>query len=398
MGTQIAADKTDDNPLAIQQRVPPEELLYWLALRLTPGLGPMRSIRLLREFRTPVAVFHASVSQLVAAGVPAAAARSIESGILFEAAIAEQEKVQAAGVQLIPLTDPMYPELLRSIADPPLVLYAKGQLELLSEAGFAIVGTRRPSHYGATMAERFARDAAQAGVIIVSGMARGIDTAAHRGALAVGGGTIAVFGCGVDELYPAENRKLKEQIQSEGLVLSEYPMGTPAYPQNFPARNRIVSGLSWGLLLVEGAQYSGSAITARLAIDQGRRLFALPGNITNPGSWGPNLMLKQGAEPAIHPNDIISSAPLSSRGSAVAEALTAQQDVYLQQLADLGPMQPVGRAVLAYLKVDALTQVDEIVSYLEHYSSSEVLAVLFELELRGIVKQFAGRNYSKVLS
>src|SRR5581483_5930919 len=174
--------------------------------------------------------------------------------------------------------------------------FARGRLELLEGSGLGIVGTRRPTPYGLAAAERLAGDLARAGLTIISGMARGIDTAAHKSALAVGGDTIAVLGCGVDVVYPSENRRLAAEISQKGLILSEFPMGSTAFPQNFPIRNRIIAGMSSGVLIVEGAQYSGSAITAKLAIDQGREVFAVPGNITSKASWGPNLLIKQGAK------------------------------------------------------------------------------------------------------
>ena len=201
-----------------------------------------------------------------------------------------------AGTTLVSIKDPGYPNQLREIHDPPVVLFARGRIELMASIMIGVVGTRRPTPYGMAVAERLSRDLARAHLTIVSGMARGIDTASHRAALAVGGPTIAVFGCGVDRVYPAENRKLARQISEDGLVLSEFPMGAPAHPQNFPVRNRIVSGMSAGVLVVEGAQYSGSSITARLAMEQGREVFAVPGNITSKMSWGPNLLIKQGAK------------------------------------------------------------------------------------------------------
>jgi len=176
-----------------------------------------------------------------------------------------------------------------------------------------VVGTRRPTPYGLAVAERIAGDLAHAGLTIVSGMARGIDSAAHKGALAHGGNTIAVLGCGVDVVYPSENRRLAAELAARGLIVSEFPIGAVAFPQNFPIRNRIVSGISVGVLVVEGAQYSGSGITAKLAIDQGREVFAVPGNITSKLSWGPNLLIKQGARMVQDWNDVVSELPPEAR-------------------------------------------------------------------------------------
>ena len=229
-----------------------EEELHWLALRMVPSLGARRAGQLIERFQTPQAVFRASVSQLEAAGLLPGVARSIASGCAFEDAAVQQEKLLATGAVAIPLTDPRYPPRLREIFDPPMVLFARGRTELLGSLMVAMVGTRRPTPYGVAVAERLAADLGRAGLTIASGMARGIDTAAHRGALDAGAGTVAVFGCGVDVVYPAENRRLAVELAEKGLLISEFPMTTPAYPQNFPIRNRIVSGMGLGVVVVKG--------------------------------------------------------------------------------------------------------------------------------------------------
>src|ERR1700730_5355532 len=272
-----------------------ETELHWLALRMTPGLGTRTAVQLIETFKTPEAVFRASRSELEAAGVSSGLAQSIASGCAFDDAVTQQQKLAEAGAVVIPLTDPRYPARLKEIFDPPPLLFARGRAELIGglmgELMLGIVGTRRPTAYGIAAASRLAKDLAGAGLTIVSGMARGIDTAAHRAALEVGhdagGNTIAVFGCGVDEVYPSENRKLAQQLSKEGLIVSEFPMATPPYPQNFPIRNRIIAGMSVGVLVVEGGEYSGSAITAKLAAEQNREVFAVPRNITSKMSWGP---------------------------------------------------------------------------------------------------------------
>ena len=290
-----------------------EEELYWLALKLVPGLGTRTSGKLLDRFRTPQAIFRASRTELEAAGVNGAVAQSIASGTTFEDAAAQVDKMAEAGAVLITLGDPRYPQALREIFDPPILLFARGRVELLLSLAVAVVGTRRPTPYGLAVAERLSGDLAHAGLTIASGMARGIDTAAHKGALAAGGDTVAVLGNGVDVVYPAENRKLASDLAVKGLMVSEFPMGAVSFPQNFPIRNRIISGISLGVLVVEGAQYSGSAITAKLAMDQGREVFAVPGNITNKLAWGPNLLIKQGARLVQDWNDVVSELPAESR-------------------------------------------------------------------------------------
>lgn len=374
-----------------------EEELYWLALRLAPGLGPRSSGKLLERFRTPRAIFRASRTELEAAGLSGAAAQSIASGCTFEDAANEQNKMAEAGAELVTWNDPRYPALLRGIFDPPVVLYVRGRTELLCSHQVAVVGTRRPSAYGLAVAERFSGDLAHAGLAITSGMARGIDTAAHRGALAVGGQTVAVLGCGVDVVYPSENRKLAAEIAAKGLLVSEFPMGATAFPQNFPIRNRIISGLSLGVLVVEGAQYSGSAITAKLALDQGKELFAVPGNITSKASWGPNLLIKQGARLVQDWNDVVAELPLESRRHLIEQG---KQKI----LAEAGETpQPAGpeldataRRVLEDLTVDVPIHLDDLIEKIGDTSASELIAALFELEMLGLAKQLPGKNFIKV--
>jgi DNA processing protein len=285
------------------------------------------------------------------------------------------------------------------------VLFGRGRVELLSSVNVGVVGTRHPTPYGMAAAERLAGDLARAGVTIVSGMARGIDTAAHKAALSADGLTIAVLGCGVDIVYPSENRKLAAEIASRGLIISEFPMGSTAFPQNFPIRNRIISGLSCGLLVVEGAQYSGSAITARLALDQGREVFAVPGNITSKMSWGPNLLIKQGAKLIQDWNDVVSELPVEAQkrlidagrqrimnqglGASVASSTPAGAS----QAPD--PNQKVKRAVLLQLKVDVSIHLDTLVEACDEVSPSEIISALFEMEIQGLVKQLPGRNFIK---
>ena len=305
----------------------PEEILDWLALRMVPGLGTLSALRLLRNFKSPKAIFGASASELEAFGLSRAQAQNVASGCSYEDAVDQQQKMMATGAVLITFHDSRYPRRLREIFDPPLVLFALGRTELLQSASVAVVGTRRPSPYGMAASERLSGDLAKAGLTITSGMARGIDTAAHKAALAEDGDTVAVFGCGIDVLYPADNRKLYQEIAKKGLLVSEFPMATAAFPQNFPIRNRIVSGISLGVLIIEGAQHSGSAITAKLAMDQGRDVFAVPGNITSKMSWGPNLLIKQGAKLVQEWSDITNELPVSVRRDLVNRA---QQRVLLE--------------------------------------------------------------------
>jgi DNA processing protein len=379
-----------------------EEELHWLALNLIPGLGTRMAGKLLDRFRTPQAAFRASRTELEAAGISGAVAQSIASGCSFEDALDQQQKITERGAVVVTRSDPRYPALLREIFDPPILLFARGRLELLQPFHFAVVGTRRPTPYGLAVAERLAADLARAGLTIVSGMARGIDTAAHKGALSAGGDTIAVLGCGVDIIYPSENRRLAADLAARGLIISEYAMGSVAFPQNFPVRNRIISGMSTGTLVVEGAQYSGSAITAKLAIDQGREVFAIPGNITSKSSWGPNLLIKQGAKLVQDWNDVIVDLPAEVRRQLIERGrarLLGSGDASGKEGAastEAGSLPEIGRRLLAVLPVDSPTHLDDLLQIVEDSSASELIAALFELEMLGLVKQLPGKNFVKV--
>jgi DNA processing protein len=386
-----------------------EEELHWLALKLVPGLGTRTSNKLLDRFRSPQAIFRASRTELEGAGVSGAIAQSIASGCTFDDAAAQQEKMIETGAVLITIGDPRYPQPLREIFDPPILLFARGRVELTHSLTLGVVGTRRPTPYGLAVAERLSADLSHAGLAIASGMARGIDTAAHRGALAAGGDTIAVLGCGVDVVYPSENKKLAGEIAAKGLILSEFPMGSVAFPQNFPIRNRIISGMSVGVLVVEGAQYSGSAITAKLAMDQGREVFAIPGNITSKLSWAPNLLIKQGARLVQDWNDVVSELPVESRRHLIergrqrllgepggeTDATSGGETASLAN--SRGPeLDATARRTLEALKVDAPIHLDDLIEKMENTSASELIAALFELEMQGLVKQLPGKNFVKV--
>ena len=382
-----------------------EETLHWLALRMLPGLGTLSTLRLLEKLKSPEAIFRSSASELEALGVSPAQARNIASGCSFEDALDQHQKLLAAGVTLISIHDHRYPPRLREIFDPPVLLYVRGRTELLSSHGIAVVGTRRPTPYGVAATERLAADLARAGLTVVSGLARGIDTAAHRATLAGKGNTIGVLGCGVDVLYPADNRKLYEEIARNGLLVSEFPMGAPAYPQNFPIRNRIVSGLSLGVLIVEGAQHSGSAITAKLAMDQGREVFAVPGNITSKMSWGPNLLIKDGGAKLVQEwTDVTNELPTEVRRHLVAEA---KQRVLLEtgaaeplppapDEAVPEPVKALANKLLSRLQVDVPQQLDTLLESFDGVSSSELISALFDLEMSGLVRQLPGKNFVKV--
>jgi len=369
---------------------------YWLALALTPGLGPTRAKKLIEHFGSAERVFQASLTELEAAGIHAVSAQSIATGKSQE--LAEEECVKAAecGARMITLSDREYPLRLKEIYDPPVVLFVRGNVEILSQPGIAMVGTRHPTPYGVGMAERLANDLAARGLVIISGMARGVDTASHRGAIAAKGKTLAVFGTGIDVIYPKENSRLAEQILAlGGALISEFPAGTFAAPQNFPIRNRIISGISIGVLVVEAAEYSGTRITARCALEQNREVYAVPGNVTNKNSWGPNTLIKQGAKLVATWEDIWEELPTD-----IQTALTPVADESSQaETASLFPddvQSPHEKRILKLLKADESTHIDQLVEMLEaEMSSSEIFAALFELELNGKVRQLPGKNFVK---
>ena len=377
------------------------EELHWLALRMSSGVGARKALRLVEIFRTPQAIFRASKDELEEAGLSAAVAQSVASGCSFDEAVDQQEKAAKLGVQLIAVTDSRYPERLREIFDPPLLLYCRGRVELLQHLMLGVVGTRRPTPYGAQVATRLSKDLSEAGLTIASGMARGIDTAAHKAVIEAGGDTVAVFGCGVDEVYPAENRNLAESIAEKGLLVSEFPMGAPPFPQNFPVRNRIISGMSAGIVVIEGGEYSGSTITAKLAAEQNREMFAVPGNVTNKMSWGPNLLIKQGAKLVQQWNDIVTELKPEDRRRLVDQARKRLDlnEKSKDESADGSPASLISgsdRAILSALKHDAPVNLDSLHDSFPETSLSEMMATLFELEMGGLIRQMPGKSYIKV--
>ncbi len=396
--------RTQFSMATLAQQLTREQELHWLALRLVPGLGTRLIIKLLQSFRTPESVLRASRSELEARGVAGNVAQSITSGCSFDDAVVQQEKLAQVGGALITLFDERYPERLRQIFDPPPMLFARGRVELLGSLMLGVVGTRRPTPYGTAVTQRLSGDLARAGLTIASGMARGIDTAAHSAALDAEGNTVAVLGCGADIAYPSENRRLAEKIAAKGLILSEFPMSTPAFPQNFPIRNRVISGMSSGVLIIEGAQYSGSAITARLALEQGREVFAVPGSIISKMSWGPNLLIKQGAKLVQDWNDVVEDLPAADRrilldGSQrrlFEEGVSPETTAGETASGGAAVQNPVGRKILAQLAVETATHIDDLLEKLDECSSSEVVAALFELELSGAVRQLPGKKFVRV--
>src|SRR5271167_3995948 len=374
-----------------------ETSMQWLALALTPGLGPTKARRVIEFFGSVQALFRASLTELEAAGLRAVSAQSLGTGRSMELAQDELGKAAGAGARIVTLDDPEYPAQLKQIYDPPLVLYVRGNEAVISQPGIALVGTRHPTPYGSGMSERLACDLAARGLVIFSGMARGIDTAGHRGAIAAKGKTVAVFGTGVDVPYPKENSRLSEQILAlGGALISEFPLGTSAFPQNFPIRNRILSGMSVGVLVVEAAEYSGTRITARCALEQNRDVFAVPGNVTNKNSWGPNTLISQGGNLVATWEDVWEDLPPEVKLALTPATLAESGSGSSASLFPDEGLPPHEKRILSLLKADEATQIDEIVERLEgDMSSSEIFAALFELELGGKVRQMPGKNFVK---
>jgi DNA processing protein len=387
-----------------------ESRLAWLALALTPGLGPTRIARAIALLdNQPARLFSLALTELEALRLPANSVQFLADGRARTAAEQEWKLVDELGGIILTPHDPEYPERLLEIYDPPAVLWVRGNVALLSKPGIAVVGTRSPSPYGAGMAELLSRDLANRRMVILSGMARGIDTAAHKGALDAHGATVAVWGTGLDVIYPKENKKLAEQIlQSGGVIVTEFPLGTFPAPQNFPIRNRILSGMSVGVLVVEAAEYSGTRITARCAMEQNRDVYAVPGNVTNKNSWGPNTLIKQGARLTATWEDVWEDLPsqirrqledeqadqLASSGSAPNESKPSGAASLFNEPSQSSPMSDHERRVFARIRHDEPVQLDDLMEQMEaELASPEIFTALFELELAGKVKSLPGKNY-----
>jgi len=371
---------------------------YWLAVLLTPGVGARLAAELLKRFGAPEKIFAARLTELEACGLPAPVAQTIVSGAPLKAAEQELEKVRQLGCQLLAWDEPDYPSLLKEIYDPPVLLYVRGDPSVLSSHCLAMVGARKPSPYGQQVGERLAEDLAARGLTIVSGLARGIDSTAHRGALkAPGGRTIAVLGCGIEVDYPKENKKLRQQIEANGCVLTEFPIGTFPAPQNFPIRNRIIAGLSWGVMVVEGSRYSGSLITGRLAMEYNRQVYGLPGNITNPKSHAPNTLIKQGAKLVETWEDVVEELPMPVRAE-ILERLAASAPTTGEQseLPLMAALAGIEQTVFSILRPDEALHVDQVVEA-SGLSPSDVLAALFELEMKRLIRQLPGKFFLRAL-
>lgn len=368
--------------------------LSWLALQLTPGLGARLTGKLLRQFGSPEEVFRASLTELEACRLPAATAQAVHSRDAFRDAEKELAEVRRLGCHLVHWEETAYPRRLLEIYDPPPLLYVRGDVAVLARHALAMVGTRRPTPYGNQIAERLAKELAERGLVIVSGLARGIDSSAHRGACAAArGATVGVLGCGIDVVYPKENRKLFAEVEKRGAIISEFSLGAYPAPENFPVRNRIVAGMALGAIVVQGAQYSGSLITARLAMEFGREVFGVPGNITEGASFAPNQLVKQGAKLVTGWEDVVEELPTEIRAELFpVDTTTAAERASLFEAA----LSATEKKLYELIRVEEAVHVDELVER-TGLSSSETLASLCEMEMRGVIRQMPGKQFVRVL-
>ncbi len=362
-----------------------DERYYWLALYLVPGLGHTVFRSLLENFGRPEAVFEAGVSELVKArGVRDDVARKIAGKEFSTDPEKELRKVERAGARIVTYLDPSYPKLLKEIHNPPALLYIKGQDIPSNQTHVAVVGSRNATHYGLRAAERIGMGLARRRVGVVSGLAKGVDSAAHKGCLREKGFTIAVMGTGIDRVYPAGNKRLMDQVAESGAVITEFPMGSPPEPKNFPIRNRIISGLSRGVVVVEATKQSGSLITASLALDQGREVFAVPGSINSFKSRGAHFLIKQGAKLIENADDILDEFGFH-RG-------TAQVGAGLRASVEALPEMDEFQRKLYDIICDYPIHIDQIVRKGD-MDAGEVSGILMEMELKGLVKQLPGKMF-----
>ncbi len=371
----------------------------WLTLALVPGVGTTLFIRLLARFKTPGEVLRASEAALEDV-VGKNLAQRIRQYKEFVDLEGQMRDIGKYDVRFITLDDPAYPLRLAEIYDPPLALFTRGTLHESDRYGVAIVGTRGATGYGLRMAERLGAELAARGITVVSGMAQGIDTAAHRGALSSGGRTIAVLGCGVDVVFPAENADLMQRIIQHGCVASPFPMGMKALKGNFPQRNRIISGLSLGVIVVEAPPGSGALITARHAAEQGREVFAVPGQAGQRNSMGPHALIREGAKLVESVEDVLAEleVPSAARQPAPAPVTPLKQESTPEPVRAPSPKPPepvvseTEKDILASLSSDG-SFVDEIAATCR-ISISEALSSLTLLELKGLVRQFSGKRFA----
>jgi len=371
-------------------------MIDWIALNMTPGVGPRAATKLLERFGSASAVFHARRSELESLRLKPETIESIIKREFQAKAEAELEQVKQGGGDVLILDDGSYPDLLREIDDPPPVLYVKGDWQACFEQpSVGVVGSRTCSTYGENASEMLSRDLASRGITVTSGLARGIDTAAHRGAIRGQGRTIAVMGTGLDNVYPRENTKLTRDIlDAGGCLVTQFPLGTPPLKDNFPYRNRIISGLSHGVLIIEASERSGSLITARLATEQGREVMAVPGNITSGNSFGTNYLIKSGAKLVQQWQDVVAEFPSEISASILPPKV--EQDLRRQPKAPVAPadLNEHERQVWSLLTPDDATHID-ILLETSGLSFGDLNNALVSLDIRDLIRVLPGKNYAR---
>jgi DNA processing protein len=362
------------------------EKLPWLALRAIPGVGLVLFQRLVEAFGSPAAVFEAGLPELRSIkGVTPAIAKAVTSFRDWDRVEAQISLLKAAGAQILTRDDPRFPARLREIPYAPPYLFIRGTLEPDDAQAVALVGTRAASYYGLKTCRRLAGALAARGWRVVSGLARGIDTAAHQGALENSGRTLAVLGCGLDVVYPPENKKLYLQIPEHGALISEFPLGTPPEGRNFPVRNRLISGLAWAVVVVEAGDKSGTHITVQYALDQGREVLAVPGPVDSPTSIGPHRLIQQGAKLVHEVGDILQELPrLAVRPPAARPAAVSEAAV-----SEAPPLPRPTDPLLPFLGSDPV-QLEELVQT-SRLPAHEVMSRLTMLELQGLIKELPGK-------
>jgi DNA processing protein len=350
-------------------------LASWITLSQIPGLGNEGLRRLLQAFGSPDAVLNSPISSL-STHVKPAVARAIADGIDEAGLAAVAAWLEDPLNHVLTVADAEFPQFLLNTADPPLILYAKGRVDLLNAAALAVVGSRNATPQGLRNAEAFSRSASDAGLCIVSGMAHGIDAAAHLGGLQGTGSSIAVVGTGLDKVYPAANRELAHRLAQNGTIISEFPLGTPPLAANFPRRNRIISGLSLGCLVIEASLQSGSLITARMALEQGREVFAIPGSIHSPQSKGCHTLIKQGAKLVENAQDILEELGHRACVNPLARQTAPEHPLFLH---------------LGFDPLDA-----ETLAQRSGLTIAELSAILLQLELDGHITTLPGGLYQRI--
>ncbi|MBX3294901.1 MAG: DNA-processing protein DprA [Acidobacteria bacterium] len=370
----------------------------WIALNMTPGVGPRAATKLLERFGSPEGVFAARRRELEELRLRPETIESIMKREFEPKAGEELDRVKELGGDILVLDDGSYPALLREIADPPITLYVRGEWQAcFDQPCVAVVGSRNCSTYGRNASEMLSRDLAGQGFTVVSGFARGIDTSAHRGAISAGGRTVAVIGTGLDDPYPKENQKLADEIiAAGGAVVSQFPLGTPPLKENFPYRNRIISGVSLAVVLVEASERSGSLITARLATEQGREVMAVPGNITSRTSIGTNYLIKAGAKLVQQWQDVVAELPNEVNATILPPKMERDENGADHSQPELEPsgLSPAEKKVWGKLLPDEPMHIDVLLEA-TGLSFGDLNTALVGLDIRDLIRVLPGKHYAR---